>query len=193
MSTAAHRKSSVRCRNDSRPNAPRPLSTSAGPTANFREARYPAAVRFKPAKRADANLRAMFGAYKHSLEIGVPVSFSSNGGMPLEAFTKSKGKVFTRPIEAQGGYQLAYLADPTTRVWIAYLRSRTVRAFGQQFLGVPKESKLRLRFRLPEGNYDAEIIDLETGSTLHRAIAHGATLDIARRTSNDYVLVIRPR
>ncbi len=155
------------------------------------QARYPAAARFKAAKRADPNLRAMFGAYEHALEIGVPVSFSLVGGMPLEEFAKSKGKAFPRPIEVQGGYQLAYLADPASRIWIAYLRNRTVQAFGQQFLGVPKESKLRLRFRLPRGRYDAEVIDLETGRSLHSAIAHGAALDIARRTSDDYVVVIR--
>ncbi len=157
------------------------------------ETRYAPAERFKAAKRGDANLRAMYDAYRHSLDIGVPVSFSLSGGVALERFLKSKAKAFPRPIEAQGGYQLAYLSDPDSRIWIAYLRNRTVRAFGPHFLGVPRESKLRLRFRLPDLSYDAEVIDLESGGVLRRTINRGETLEIARRSSSDYVLVVRPR
>jgi hypothetical protein len=157
------------------------------------EARHNPAERFKAAKRGDANLRAMYDAYRHSLDIGVPVSFSLSGGLALDRFTKSKAKEFARPIEAQGGYQLAYVSDPNSRVWIAYVRNRTVQAFGPHFLGVPRESKLRLRFRLPDGRYDAEVIDLETGRGLRRMIGHDETLEIAKRTSSDYVVVVRPR
>ncbi|MGE5567824.1 MAG: hypothetical protein ACM3S5_02200 [Rhodospirillales bacterium] len=155
------------------------------------EAHYTRAARFRPERRADPRLTMIYEAYNHSLDIGVPVSFSLSGGIPLESFLKAKGKAFPRPVEAQGGYQLAYLADSSSRVWIAYLRNRKVRAFGKHFLGEPKQSRLRLRFRLPEGDYDAEIVDLSVGRRLHRRIAHDATLDIARRTSNDYVVVIR--
>lgn len=157
------------------------------------ETRYPPAVRFKAAKRKDPNLLAIYQAYEHSLVIGVPVSFSLSGGMPIVAFMRSKAKAYPRPIEAQGGYQLAYIAGPASRVWIAYLRNRTVQAFGTQFLGVPKESKLRLRFRLPEGRYDIQVIDLETGREVRRSLGHNATLDVAERTSSDYAVVIRPQ
>jgi len=155
------------------------------------EAGYPREALFRAERRTDPRLRKIYEAYKHSLDIGVPVSFSLSGGMPLETFLGLRSKAFPRPIEAEGGYQLAYLADSSHRVWIAYLRNRRVRAFEKHFLGEPKESRLRLRFRLPEGNYDAEIVDLTAGRTLHRRIAHNATLDIARRTSNDYVVVIK--
>jgi hypothetical protein len=157
------------------------------------DARYPPGDRSKAAKRVDPNLHAIFGAYGHSLEIGVPVSFSLSGGVPLEEFVKSKASAFPRPIAAEGSYQLAYLADPASRIWIAYLRNRTVEAFGAHLLGVPGESKLRVRFRLPEGRYDAEVIDLETGRGFRRVIGHRTTVEVAKRTSSDYVVVVRPR
>ncbi len=125
------------------------------------------AYREYQAKRTERNLLAVY-----------------EGGTGLLACPKS--------IEAQGGYQLACLADPASRIWIAYLRDRTVQAFGKQYLGVPRESRLRLRFRLPKGRYDIRVIDLETGSEFRRPIGHNATIDVARRTNSDYVLAIRP-
>ncbi|HEX8985220.1 MAG TPA: hypothetical protein VF767_07310 [Bryobacteraceae bacterium] len=134
-----------------------------------------------PLRRANPNLQRILLDYERSLERGMPLAFRWGGpaAAPEEA-----------PIRAEGGYQLAYLAGAGRSTWIAYLRSRAVRAFGDQFLGVPVKAPLRIRLRLPPARYEAALIDLGSGVMRRfRTEAH-SEIDVSPRTDADYVLVL---
>ena len=147
-------------------------------------------------KQADANLQRIFAAYRRSLDMGVPIRFTmsrADGSLSVEEFAALDAAAISRPIRASGGYQLAYLADPRSRTWLAYLRSRKVQAFGRQFLGVRVEKPLRIDLDLPPGRYHAYLIDLDSGGVRASKPAARGSIDVAGRTAHDYVLMITAR
>lgn len=147
---------------------------------------------FNPQRRTDESLRRMLAAYWRSLEGGAPVAFVPDGGMPLEEFLRAQLPA-SRPLRAAGGYQLSYLEDRGSRVWLGYLRSRRVQAFGKQFLGVPVAAPLRLSLHLPAGRYTAHLLDLSTGKLRRYRVNSAAEIQLARSTDDDYVLLVASR
>jgi hypothetical protein len=132
-------------------------------------------------RRADANLRRIFVEYRRSLAKGVPLAFTLKGRnlAPRAA-----------PVRAAGGYELTYLGDRARRTWVVYLRSRKTSVFDGVFLGEPVKAPLRLRFRLPDGEYQAALIDLGSGAVMRFAPRPHSTLNVSRGTDSDYVLVV---
>jgi hypothetical protein len=136
-------------------------------------------------RRMDRNLQSIVSAYGRALDTGVPLRFTLAGaGQPAARAI---------PIRALGGYQLSYLGDTAHRTWIAYLRSRQVRKFGNTYLGVPVEAPLRLRFDLPDGDYNAELIDLSRNRARHLRITANSEITVSPKTQADYVLVVTTR
>lgn len=159
----------------------------------FSPAKLFPAFPFNRQKQADGNLRRIFAAYRRSLDIGAPIRFSvaDSGGLSLDGFAALDPATLARPIRAIGGYQLAYLADPKTATWLAYLRSRKVQAFGRQYLGVRAEAPLRIELDLPPGRYQSCLIDL-TSSKLRAGRVEARSAIEVGVTSHDYVLVVMP-
>ena len=152
------------------------------------------AFEFNKQKQADRNIQQIYGAYKRSLELGVPIRFVMRGqGIPLEQFMAMRPDQFRRPIRAHGGYQLAYLKDANSPTWIAYLRSRKIQDFGGHFLGVPAQAPLRIELQLPAGRYTARLIDLNANSTRSYEVGAKSSLKVAKTGTDDYVLVITRR
>lgn len=140
------------------------------------------ATPLETSRQNDPNLQSILAAYNQALERGVPLGFTLTGA-PRPAPARL-------PIRARGGYQLAYLADSAHRIWIAYLRSRKVRAFGGTYLGVPVKAPLRLTFDLPEGEYTAALIDLGRNKVKRLRIRKNSTREVSRSTDADYVLLV---
>jgi len=136
-------------------------------------------------RRSDENLRRIFAEYWEGLEEGRPVAFRM-GPQPA-------GEPPPPPLQAVGGFQLTYLADPVHRAWIAYLRSREVRAFGPHFFGVPVARPLSLRLDLPPGRYVVEAIRLGDGGVRRWKAQARAELRISEQTDADYVVIVSPR
>jgi hypothetical protein len=132
-------------------------------------------------RRTDPNFRRILLEYRRSLSRGVPLAFKLSGRNIAPA---------PAPLRAQGGYELAYLADTARRTWVAYLRSRRTGVFNGLFLGVPVKAPLRIRFRLPAGDYHAALIDLGTSSVVRFEPRPRSTLSVSRGTDTDYVLVV---
>lgn len=153
---------------------------------------------FNTHKQADENLQKMFAAYRRSLDLGVPIAFTMGrrGAMPLEQFLAREAAAFRRPIRAEGGYQLTWLKDAKSPLWIAYLRKRHIQGFGtrrKHYVGVPEEGRLEIRFELPPGRmYRARLINLNAGDVTSHGIAARHNLMVAERTSDDYVLIVTP-
>jgi hypothetical protein len=96
-----------------------------------------------------------------------------------------------RPMRVSRGYQLAYLKDARSSRWIAYLRNRKVRTWGNHPVGVPGDAcPLEVAFDLPEGRYKVQYINLSQDREQSRSIRAGETLRLADSTNDDYVLVI---
>lgn len=168
---------------------------------------------FSRQKQGDENLRSMFAAYRRSLDLGVPIAFCmhdaarvgatgrpstgehrlkacATGAMSLDEFAALDASRLPRPIRAVGGYQLACLADAKAKVWLAYLRSRKVQAFGRQYLGVRAESPLRIELNLPPCCYHAYLIDLDSNALRSRHVNSPTAIDVDSRATHDYVLLI---
>jgi hypothetical protein len=120
-------------------------------------------------RRSDPNLRRLYLDYRRSLD--------PSAAAPL------------RPSE---GWQLAWLGDTQHRIWVAYLRSREIRAFGKHFLGVPVARPLRLALNLPPGRYRVSVIDLERNRRRRFRLDARGALDLSPATDSDYVVQITP-
>ena len=150
------------------PDPPRPVDDLAAAWRAFQEdpaASSPPWFQLNPRRAASPDLRAILSRYRQSLDRGVP-------------------------IRAEGGYQVACLADTAHRTWIAYLRSREIRAFGKTFLGVPVKAPLEITCTLPEGDYAADLIDLTRDRVRRLRLGASAKIPVSRNTDADYVLVI---
>lgn len=150
---------------------------------------------FNAEKQADANLQKMFAAYKRSLEIGVPVAFTmgGRGAMSLEEFAALDPAKLKRPLQATGGYQLTWLKDAKSPLWIGYLRRRKIQGFGTKrihYVGVPEEGELAIKLDLPAGRYRVRLISLGADRLESRVAAARETIPVAEKTSDDYVVVI---
>lgn len=122
-----------------------------------------------PPRRSNPILRGLYLDYRRSLD---------PGGVA--------------PLRAPAGWQLGWLGDSRHRIWIGYLRSREIRAFGEQFLGVPVARPLRLAFNLPPGRYRVSLIDLERNHRRRLRLDGRATLDLSAGTDSDYAIEITP-
>ncbi len=142
----------------------------------------PPSYRLNGERAADRNLRRLLRDYRRGLDRGTPLGFTF-GGVAKTA----EGDV---PIRARGGYQVAWMGDRARRVWVAYLRSRKVGAFGTQFLGVPVPRRLDLDFDLPPGEYHVALIDLERDRLERYRLGNNAGLNVSSRTDSDYVLIV---
>lgn len=167
------------------------------------DTRYPAfsidkpfpAFEYNQQKQADENIQRIYRAYQRSLEIGVPIRFvmGQRDGISLERFAALDAARLPRPIQAVGGYQLAYVKDANSATWIAYLRKRAIQGFGRHFVGVPKEAPLRLQLDLPKGRYVARLMDLGANTMRRYEAGARSRIEVAKKTSTDYVLVITRR
>jgi hypothetical protein len=148
---------------------------------------------FHRQKQQDENLRRIFAAYMHSLDIGAPIAFAIDdpAAMPLDRFAALDSANLNLPLDCRGGYQTTWLKDARHPVWIFYFRSRRVEQFGNHFAGVPVPATLDLRFHLPKGRHRGRIIDLNTGGEEPIEVNAQAKFTIPR-TSDDYVLLIAP-
>ncbi|HVX67385.1 MAG TPA: hypothetical protein VHA11_12315 [Bryobacteraceae bacterium] len=166
------------------PGAPAAVRNIAAPWRAFQDApagRRPSGYQVRPERRADANLRRILFEYRRSLAKGVPLAFTLKG---------RNTRAPAAPLRAEGGYELAYLEDTTRGTWVAYLRSRKTGVFNGLFLGEPVKAPLRLRFRLPAGDYHAALIDLETGAVQRFEPRPRFRLNVSPATDSDYVLVV---
>jgi len=152
-------------------------------------------------KAADENLARIYAAYVRSLEIGVPIRFlmgSLKQAVTLERFLELEPGSFSRPIRADGGYQLAYLKDANSPTWVGYLRSRKVERFAPprrgepHILGVPVKRPLRLAVDLPEGEYTLTLINMVAGRVTRSKLAARDSVEVAEETDDDFVFVITP-
>lgn len=162
--------------------------------------RYPAFVPgklfpgfpFNRQKQNDENLQKMFRAYQRSLDIGVPIAFTMDrkGAMSLEDFVAADAAKFQRPIQAIGGYQLTWLKDAKSPLWLAYLRKRRIETYKSHHVGVPEEAPLEVRFDLPKGRYRVRLIDLTADRDETRSISSTDSLKLSEKTNHDYVMVV---
>lgn len=150
----------------------------------------PPAFVFIREKVADENLQRIYAAYARSLDLGVPIRFTMDApeAMSLEAFLAAEPERFARPIEAVGGYQLAYMKDANGPTWVGYLRSRRV----EDRLAVPVENSLTLKLALPAGRYVVQLANLENGTVQRHEVDGAAEIAVAERTSDGFVLLIAP-
>jgi hypothetical protein len=183
------------------PERPKLTVKIAGEYERFHtNSRYPA---FKPGefvgfelnrqKQQDENIQRIFAAYQRSLDLGLPIAFSMTAkGMTLDEFALFDPATVQRPIQAVGGYQLAWLKDARNPLWIAYLRNRRVHGFGRHFVGVPEEAPLEIRLSLPGGRYRARLINLNEGRMENRMVKAVDSIKVSERSSDDFVLVVTP-
>ena len=168
--------------------------------ALYSETQPAPAFQFIKEKYADANLRAIYEAVNHSLDIGVPIRFvmdSPEGALTLAQFAqvpppRAEPVKVDRPIEVVGGYQLAYIKDAGSQTYLAYLRSRGVKRYGESYLGLPAPATLRIKLNLPEGQYAVRLINLTQDKLIRQDLPGGGSLGPQGLTSDDYVLVITP-
>ncbi len=163
------------------PSAKRAIGAEWDAFQNSPAAQEPPAFRMNPDRRSDPNLRAILDSYAQSLAAGVRLGFTLGG---------SGRDAGPQPLSVEGGYQLSWLGDAAHRTWIAYLRSRKVKDFGGQFLGVPVRAPLRIRFALPEGHYDAVLVDLGANRLRRFEAAANSVRKVSRGTDADYLLVV---
>jgi hypothetical protein len=157
----------------------------------FREDGQFPAFEFNRQKRQDANIQRIFAAYKRSLEIGVPVAFRLDGeGMTLDEFATFDPSRIPSPIRVSGGYQLSYMKDARSPLWIAYLRKRRIQGFQSHFVGVPEAAPLEIALHLPRGRYTARLINLSANRAESRLVSASDLFQISPNTSDDYVVVI---
>lgn len=176
--------------------------------------RYPMLMDGKPLpafianrrKQADEHYRVILQAYHRGLEAGVPVRFTMRDGveaagggaaMSLEAFNATDLAALPRPLRADGGFQLTWMHDSEARVYIAYLRSRRIEEHRGQWIGMPNPADLTLRFNLPasaagEPSWRMTLVNLETGAVRAEDVHADAAVEAARRTTDDYVLIVSP-
>lgn len=149
---------------------------------------------FHGKKKQDPNIQRIYAAFRRSLEIGVPIRFvmGEANALSLDGFVAADPARFRRPVQAVGGYQLAFLEDPKLRVLVAYLRSRRVEQVSGHFLAVPVEAPLSVKLSLPDGSYALSIVNLCTDGTERRAVKADATIAISAKTGDDYLLAITP-
>ena len=167
----------------------------------------PEAFTFIRQKYQDKNIQMIYAAYMHSLDLGVPARFTISADpasqpaatsqpagktMTMEEFARLDGSTLARPIQAVGGYQLAYVKDKNSLTYVAYLRSRTMQRFDSQVLGVPAEAPLSLKLDLPAGQYTVRMINLDQDKLDRQTVDAKATVNLSEKTSDDYVLVITP-
>jgi hypothetical protein len=168
---------------DFTPGPPPAVENIAEPWRAFQQspaASQPPYFMLNIARLKDEDLRGILADYGRSLALGLPLGFTLTD--PSHANEPA--------IRAYGGYQLSYIADPEHRIWLAYLRSRRVRAFGNHFLGVPVSAPLRVGFDLPEGTYDVALIDLSRNKVRRFRAGPESTMEMSPRTDGDYVLIV---
>ncbi len=90
-------------------------------------------------------------------------------------------------LQGAPGWQVASLTDSKRGIWIAYVRSREIRAFGKTYLGVPVARPLALKNPLDPGEYHAYIIDPGKAKPLHRHTSKDFTFRIR---GTEFVLVL---
>lgn len=153
-----------------------------------------AAFPFNKRKQQDPAARAIFAAWRTSLDSGVPIRFAmgERGAVALETVTPDYLQQQSRPIRLEGGYQLAWMKDARSNTYVGYARGRAVRMIRGIYVAVPLESPLKLCVDLPKGEYQLRLLNLETGTLHEQRIAHNASLTISENTADDYVICLSP-
>ena len=147
---------------------------------------------FNQQKQKDPLLRQMLAVTQQALKDGVSVRFTMDAtdSLSLEQALEFRGNVESQPVHAIGGYQLAYRHSANGSLWLGYLRSRQVKAFGGHYLGVPAAAPLTLKLNLPEGEYQLHLVNLSRNTVTRYSVTAAQHVEVSESTDDDYCFVI---
>lgn len=162
--------------------------------ATFKPGEFPG-FELNREKQKDENLQRIFAAYWRSLEVGIPIRYSleRGQGMAVEEFLKLEPDRVRRPIQAHGGYQVAWLRDARNPLWIAYFRKRRLERFGSHWVGVPEAAPLEIRLETPEKALTARLLHFNRGTLETLELTGKSTIPVSSSTNDDYLLVVTGR
>jgi len=143
-------------------------------------------------KQKDENIQKIFAAYRRSLDLGVPIRFTldGGGGMALDRFLQAGPSDFRRPLQAIGGYQMTWMKDARSPLWIAYFRKRRMERYGGHWVGVPDAAPLEVKLDLPVRRLEARLLNFNSGRLENLSVERSGAFVVSQSTSDDYLLML---